>query len=97
MAHKADAKYIYPMFGVTLRENQRDYFFRQIDKLFPGTRQLYIKRYGYNYACHSPKRALLKKVFIEECKKYHIAYKMEDIIKGYQKEVPHIEQISFDF
>ena len=33
-------------------------------------------------------------MFIEECEKYGILYRMEDIIKAYQKEIKTNEQIS---
>ena len=34
-AHLHHAKFIYPGFGVTLRSNQRSYFYYQLDRFFP--------------------------------------------------------------
>ena len=34
------------MFGVTLRDHQRDYFYTQLDHLFPGCKERYIKQFG---------------------------------------------------
>lgn len=96
-AHLANASFIFPLFGVTLRENQRDYFFNQIDRLFPGTKEQYLKNFGYNYICNSPKQKLLTQVFINECNKYNIIYKMEDIIRGYKKLTYEPVQLKFGF
>lgn len=93
-AHLANASFIYPMFGVTLRENQRVYFLDKIEQLFPGTKELYLKHFGYNYICNSPQQNELKKIFIQECRKYNITYKMKDIINGYKKTDSINEQLS---
>lgn len=96
-AHLVNASFIFPLFGVTLRENQRDYFFEQIDQLFPGTKELYLKTFGYNYLCNSPQQELLTQVFINECNKYNIIYEMDDIIKGYKKLTYEPVQLRFGF
>lgn len=59
-AHLANASFIYPMFGVTLRDRQREYFYNQLDQLFPGIKELYIKQFGNNYLCNSPRIYELK-------------------------------------
>lgn len=93
-AHLANANFIYPMFGVTLRDRQREYFYAQLDKLFPGLKEYYIKQFGNNYLCNSPRLYELKKVFIKECQKYNLTYKMEDIIAGYKHPSLLPEQLS---
>ena len=35
-AYNAGARFVYPAFGVTLRQNQRAYFLDRLDELFPG-------------------------------------------------------------
>ena len=84
-AYESGAKFIYPAFGVTLRQNQRDYYFEKLDKEFPGIKQKYINQYADSYICNSPDSKRLKQVFEEECNKYNILYKMNDIINGYKK------------
>ncbi len=86
------AKFIYTIGGVTLRENQRDYFFQKLDKSFPGLKEKYIKTYGNNYFCN-PLNKKLSQIFKEECTKYDLLYKMEDIIKAYKKKEQN-EQLS---
>ena len=49
LAHENGAKYIYPGFGVTLRQNQRDWFFNKLDDSFPAIKEKYIKSYGNAY------------------------------------------------
>lgn len=78
------AKFVYSMGGVTLRGNQRDYFFRKLDRFFPGLKENYIKEYGNNYFCGPLNRDLCK-IYEEECKKYGLLYNMKDIIKAYKK------------
>lgn len=88
------AKFVFSMGGVTLRENQKDYFFYQLDKSFPGIKEKYIKNFGNSYFCYSLNKNL-KNVFEEECSKYGLFYKMEDIIKAYKKENNNEKQLSF--
>lgn len=88
------AKFVFSMGGVTLRENQRVYFYEQLDKLFPGMKKQYIKTYGNKYFC-CPLNKNLRKVFKEECKKYGLLYKMSDIVSAYKSKEQQGEQLSF--
>ena len=49
---------------------------------------------GDKYNCLVPNYKDLYEVFADECDKYGILYKMEDIIKVYKKENINDEQIS---
>lgn len=84
LAHENGAKFIYPAFGVTLRQNQRDWFYHRLDERFPGTKAKYIRQFGNAYECRSPNAKQLWAVFQNECGQRGILYKMPDIIKGYQ-------------
>lgn len=84
LAHESGAKFIYPTFGVTLRQNQRDWYFEKLDEKFLGIKQKYIKQFGNSYSCTSPKAKMLWSVFKMECEKRGILYKMKDIIYGYK-------------
>lgn len=87
LARESKARFIYPMFGVTLRDRQRDYFYSRLDQIFPGEnlRQRYEKRYGDRYFCSSPRAGSLYALFEKECVKAGILYKMPDIIHSYKK------------
>ncbi|HHX57102.1 MAG TPA: radical SAM protein [Clostridiales bacterium] len=94
LANESGARFIFPAFGVTLRANQRDYFYKKLDELFPSLKQKYIAQYGNSYECHSPNARNLYKLFSDECKRYGILYKMSDIITGY-KSAYESGQMSF--
>ncbi|MDF2820469.1 MAG: radical protein [Clostridiales bacterium] len=85
LAHENGAKFIYPAIGVTLRLNQRDWFYQKLDDNFPGIKQKYIKQYGNSYECRSPRAKELMQLLQNECDKFGIVYKMKDIINGYKK------------
>ena len=93
-AYESGAKFIHTYMGMTLRENQRDYYFEKLDKHFKGLKEKYIKYYGERYNCAVPNYKSLYKVFTNECDKYGILYNMKDIIKAYKKEIKDNEQIS---
>ncbi len=85
-AAKAGAKYISPSFGVTLRDNQRKYFF---EKIGPELTEKYVKKYEEAYSCASPNHDYLRNYFETLCRKYGILYKMSDIIN---ESVKHIKR-----
>lgn len=87
LANQAGAKFITSYMGMTLRENQRDYYYEKLEIHFKGLKEKYIKTYGNRYECRVLNSKQLWKVFKEECQKYGILYQMEDIIKEYKKEV----------
>ena len=86
-AYECGAKFIFSYgIGVTLRSNQREYYFEQLRKIFPNQMldEKYIKNYGEQYENSSLKSEHLWKVFKEECEKYNLLYDMKDIIKDYK-------------
>jgi len=93
-AAESGAKFVYAMFGVTLREKQRDYFFLKLEEHFPGMKNKYIEKYGDSYNCTSDNAKNLYGIYVSECKRLGLLYKMEDIIDGY-KTMNSYEQISF--
>ncbi len=85
-ASQAGARFIYPAFGVTLRQKQREWYYRKLDALFPqeNLRSRYIRRYGNSYECSSPEAGKLWRFFSGECRAAGILYRMEDIIASYK-------------
>ena len=55
LAHENGAKFIYPAFGVTLRQNQRDWYYKKLDEKFPGIKQKYIQQFRNDYECQISK------------------------------------------
>lgn len=86
-AEASGARFIYPAFGMTLRGNQRAWYYQKLNELFPGQNLVpkYQKQYGNYYECRSPRARKLWDYFSEECTKRKIAYRMEDIIHQYKK------------
>ena len=85
-AFECGAKFINHGFGVTLRQNQRDYFYLQLDKLFPGLKQKYINTFGNSYECYSLNHKRLEEVFKIECDRLGIIYGMDHISAFVSKE-----------
>lgn len=82
-AHQSGARFIYPAFGVTLRQNQRDWFYNKLDELFPSVKEKYIKTFGNSYECRCPNHKELWELFRHECDKFGIFNKMDEIISAY--------------
>lgn len=87
MASDHGARFIYPAFGMTLRGNQREWYYKKLNELFPqeGLVERYQKRYGDYYECRSPRASMLWHIFKEECEKNGILYNMKDIIHSYKQ------------
>ena len=94
LAHESGAKFIQTFMGMTLRENQRDYYYEKLDKHFKGLKEKYKSFYGERYNCPVPNYRYLYKVLTTECDKYGILYNMKDIIKAYKKEIKENEQMT---
>lgn len=58
--------------GLTLREGNREYFYRQLDRHFPGLKMQYIRTYGNAYEILSPRADRLEQIFRETCDQYGI-------------------------
>lgn len=91
-ARDSGARFVYSNLGVTLRGNQRQYYYDRLDEHFPGLKYRYIRSYGnkYFYGARSAKE--LQRIFAEECAHSGLAYKMPDIVRGYKGAEP--EQLS---
>jgi len=53
--------------GLTLREGNREYFYKRLDSLFPGMKEKYIKEYGNKYTIDSPNNRELMELFRKKC------------------------------
>lgn len=81
---EAGAQFIYPGFGVTLRQNQREHYYKALDITFPGTRRQYETSFGEAYSCQARNAKGLHEIFAKACQEKGIAYKMKDIIELYR-------------
>lgn len=94
LGHESGSKFIYTYMGVTLRENQRDYYFQKLDEKFIGLKNRYMAAYKNSYSCSVPNAKNLYEIFSIECRKYGILYTMPDIIARYKKSSHTDEQLS---
>ena len=68
-------------FGVTLRDGNREYFYRQLDRHFPGMKQKYIQSFGTSYVCNSPNHHALTEMLQSECRKHRILSSPDQIFR----------------
>ena len=80
--------------GLTLREGNREYFYKELDKKFPGLKEKYIKKYGNSYEVISPKNYELMNYFYNECKKNNIETDYNKIFKYMNTLETKKEQLS---
>lgn len=83
-AASAGARFIYPAFGVTMRQGQREYFLDGLERAFPGQglKERYLRQYGGRYQCASPRARALWGVFTQACRERGILYDMKSIIRA---------------
>ena len=67
--------------GLTLREGNREYFYRQLDRLFPGLKDRYIRTYGNQYVVSSPHNDSLLRLFHQRCEENGIVHNNDRIFK----------------
>ncbi len=67
--------------GLTLREGNREYFYEQLDRLFPGLKEKYIGTYGNQYMMESPNSHRLMKLFHETCERGGMVHNNEQIFQ----------------
>ncbi|MCD6446761.1 MAG: radical SAM protein [Candidatus Marinimicrobia bacterium] len=76
-AHQVGAKYALMWPGLTQRHGQREWFYDQLDKHFPGLKEKYIDRFGNTYECDSPKSEAINKAYYQVCSKLRLATQMK--------------------
>lgn len=86
-------KFIYPTFSITFDSKKLNNFYHLIDHEHSELKSLYYDEYGYKKSWMSLNTPLLKKTFIFNIKKTHIAYSMKQIIQLYKLK-SNQEQIS---
>jgi DNA repair photolyase len=74
---EAGAKYILAVMGMTLREGQREYYYKQLDIRFPGLAENYKIRYGHDYSCNAPNHSKLWQTFNSTCRENAMPQHME--------------------
>lgn len=83
-AAQAGARFVYPAFGMTMRDGQREHYLGKLEELYPGQGlpQRYLSRYGVQYECPSPRAAELWERFHRRCGELGILCEMKHIISA---------------
>lgn len=67
--------------GLTLREGNREFFYKKLDRHFPGMKEKYIQAFGDSYYCTSPANQQLMKIFRSVCNENGIMYNNDEIFE----------------
>lgn len=73
--------------GLTLREGDREYYYRALDRHFPGLSDEYRRRYGSSYEVLSPDNDRLMRLFHSECEKHGVLHDPDECFR-YIAEMP---------
>lgn len=71
--------------GLTLRDGSREYFYRQLDRHFPGLKERYIREYGDRYEIPSPRSNELMSLFHHICEQNGIMHNNDEIFAYLQR------------
>ncbi len=65
--------------GLTLRDGDRQYFYRKLDQHFPGLKQRYVETYGNAYELPVPEEKKLMAFLIDFCRKNKMEWWSEEL------------------
>lgn len=80
--------------GLTLRNGNREYFYKQLDKHFPGMKQKYIRLYGNDYQISSKNHINLMKIIENRCRKNNIICDVNEVFAYLHKYESKEKQLS---
>ncbi len=86
--------------GLTLREGNREYFYEQLDRLFPHLKEKYMYTYGMQYEIDSPNNKKLMHLFHQLCEENGILHDNKEIfryISTFEEKHKTIQLNLFDF
>lgn len=85
--------------GLTLREGSREYFYEQLDRLFPQMKERYIQAYGNQYELNSPKSGSLMSLFHQICAENGIVHDNRQIfeyLNTFEEQRNHVQLSLFN-
>ncbi len=81
--------------GLTLRDGDRQYFYKQLDKHFPGLKQKYIENFHNNYEIPCPDSRRIVEFTRKVCAKHNIL--MDNDVFDYLHEFPLEKESNLSF
>lgn len=85
--------------GLTLRDGDRQYYYRQLDEHFPGMKQRYMRAYGNAYELPSPNSDRLMEIVRGSCERNGILWKSDDVfeyLRTYETPLSGVQLSLFD-
>jgi DNA repair photolyase len=67
--------------GLTLREGDREYYYKNLDIHFPGLKERYQKRYGNSYILTSDNNRELMQIFNKTCDENNIVHTTDELFR----------------
>lgn len=86
---EAGAQFVISQFGVTLRDRQRDYFYKELDKQYPSLREKYEQQYGDHYCCYCNNHKQLERFFHQRATEMGLVSSMQSFVERWR---PHHEE-----
>jgi DNA repair photolyase len=68
--------FIVPWFGMSMRARQREYFYEQLDRLFPGLRPKFERAFGERYECPARNAKALSDLFHRLCSQHGLGVRV---------------------
>lgn len=81
--------------GVTLRAGDREYFYTQLDRHFPGLKEQYIRTYANAYEVLSPRNEELIRIFHDTCEAHGIWHDNNQIFRYIRQFESEDKQLRF--
>lgn len=84
--------------GLTLRNGNREYYYKNLDKHFKGLKEKYIREYGNSYEVLSKNHEKLMKIIKDTCQQNNIIFEVKEVfnyMKAFEEENNEV-QIGFD-
>jgi DNA repair photolyase len=69
-AHDCGASHVVASFGMTLRDRQREHYYKELDRRFPGLRERYERAFGERYSAQASGAARLETLFKDLTDRY---------------------------
>lgn len=85
--------------GLTLREGNREYFYKRLDCLFPGLKERYIRAYGLQYQLTSPRNDELMALFHWTCEQNGIVHdngRIFEYLNAFEEKTNSVQLSLFD-
>lgn len=85
--------------GLTLRDGDRQYFYKKLDQNFPGMKERYIERYGDAYELPVPDHAKLMELVRRECEKYEVEWRTDrlfEYMRRFEDKQAGVQMTLFD-